>query len=129
MVISVDMLDTGIDVPEVVNLVLFKLIRSKTKFWQILGRGIRLCPDLSGPGNDKSEFYIFDYCQNFEYFSAEITETYSSAPMTLAERLFQLKLELIQSIDAKNIQEPLNPLESHFEPNEAPEPNEKQIRH
>ena len=129
MAISVDMLDTGIDVPEVVNLVLFKVIRSKTKFWQILGRGTRLCPDLFGPGDDKSEFYIFDYCQNFEYFSAEVTETNSSAPMTLAERLFQLKLELIQSIDAKNIQETLHPSEGYFEPSEAQEPNEKQIRH
>ena len=52
--ISVDMLDTGIDVPEVVNLVFFKLVRSKTKFWQMIGRGTRLCPDLFGPGEDKS---------------------------------------------------------------------------
>ena len=55
--ISVDMLDTGIDVPEVVNLVFFKLVRSKTKFWQMLGRGTRLCPDLFGPGEDKKCFH------------------------------------------------------------------------
>ena len=67
--ISVDMLDTGIDVPEVVNLVFFKLVRSKTKFWQMIGRGTRLCPDLFGPGKDKEFFYIFDYCQNLEFFS------------------------------------------------------------
>ena len=67
--ISVDMLDTGIDVPEVVNLVFFKLVRSKTKFWQMVGRGTRLCPDLFGPGKDKKFFYIFDYCQNLEFFS------------------------------------------------------------
>jgi type I restriction enzyme R subunit len=67
--ISVDMLDTGIDVPEVVNLVFFKIVRSKTKFWQMIGRGTRLCPDLFGPGLDKEFFYIFDYCQNLEYFS------------------------------------------------------------
>lgn len=56
--ISVDMLDAGIDIPEVVNLVFSKLVRSKTKFWQMVGRGTRLCPDL----------FIFDYCQNLEYF-------------------------------------------------------------
>jgi type I restriction enzyme R subunit len=67
--ISVDMLDTGIDVPEVVNLVFFKLVRSKTKFWQMVGRGTRLCPDLFGPGQAQEFFFVFDYCQNLEYFS------------------------------------------------------------
>jgi type I restriction enzyme R subunit len=52
------MLDTGIDVPEVVNLVLFKLVRSKTKFWQMVGRGTRRCPDLFGIGQDKQFFYL-----------------------------------------------------------------------
>jgi type I restriction enzyme R subunit len=50
---SVDMLDTGIDVPEVVNLVFFKVVRSKTKFWQMLGRGTRLCKDLFAPGETR----------------------------------------------------------------------------
>ncbi|MGV2840775.1 DEAD/DEAH box helicase family protein [Vibrio cyclitrophicus] len=68
--ISVDMLDTGIDVPEVVNLVLFKVIRSKVKFTQMIGRGTRLCKDLFGPNDDKKTFKVFDYCQNFEYFDA-----------------------------------------------------------
>ena len=63
------MLDTGIDVPEVVNLVFFKPVRSKTKFWQMIGRGTRLCPDLFGPGKDKEFFYIFDWCRNFEFFN------------------------------------------------------------
>jgi type I restriction enzyme R subunit len=67
--ISVDMLDTGIDVPECVNLVFFKMVRSKTKFWQMIGRGTRLCPDLFGPGDDKTEFRVFDFCQNLEFFS------------------------------------------------------------
>ena len=67
--ISVDMLDTGIDVPEVVNLVFFKIVRSKTKFWQMLGRGTRLCPDLFGPGRHKEYFHVFDFCQNFEFFN------------------------------------------------------------
>jgi type I restriction enzyme R subunit len=59
--ISVDMLDTGIDVPEVVNLVLFKMVHSRTKFWQMLGRGTRRCPDLFGLAQDKEFFYLFDY--------------------------------------------------------------------
>ena len=69
------MLDTGIDIPEVVNLVFFKLVRSKTKFWQMVGRGTRLCPDLFGPGQDKEFFYLFDYCQNLEFFSQDIPAT------------------------------------------------------
>ncbi len=65
--ISVDMLDTGIDVPEVLNLVFFKKVMSKAKFWQMIGRGTRLCPGLID-GEDKSKFYIFDFCGNFEFF-------------------------------------------------------------
>ena len=65
--ISVDMLDTGIDVPEVVNLVFFKKVMSKAKFWQMIGRGTRLCPELLD-GEDKKKFYIFDFCGNFEFF-------------------------------------------------------------
>ena len=65
--ISVDMLDTGIDVPEVVNLVFFKKVMSKAKFWQMIGRGTRLCPGLLD-GEDKNKFYIFDFCGNFEFF-------------------------------------------------------------
>ncbi|MBQ1235122.1 MAG: DEAD/DEAH box helicase family protein, partial [Oscillospiraceae bacterium] len=66
--ISVDMLDTGIDVPEVVNLVFFKKVMSKAKFWQMIGRGTRLCPGLLD-GADKEKFYIFDFCGNFEFFN------------------------------------------------------------
>ena len=69
--ISVDMLDTGIDVPEVVNLVFFKPVRSKSKFWQMLGRGTRLCPDLFGPGENKQDFFIFDFCGNLGFFNAD----------------------------------------------------------
>ncbi len=65
--ISVDMLDTGIDVPEVLNLVFFKKVMSKAKFWQMIGRGTRLCPGLID-GADKQKFYIFDFCGNFEFF-------------------------------------------------------------
>ncbi len=98
--ISVDMLDTGIDVPEVVNLVFFKLVRSKTKFWQMVGRGTRLAPDLFGPGHDKQFFYIFDYCQNLEYFSQNPAATDGYVSDSLGKRLFLARLELIGSLDA-----------------------------
>jgi type I restriction enzyme R subunit len=98
--ISVDMLDTGIDVPEVVNLVFFKLVRSKTKFWQMLGRGTRLCPDLFGPGKDKEFFYIFDYCQNLEFFSQNPETTPGVLGESLSKRLFKMRLELIGQLDA-----------------------------
>ena len=65
--VSVDMLDTGIDIPEILNLVFFKKVMSKAKFWQMIGRGTRLCPGLLD-GVDKDKFYIFDFCGNFEFF-------------------------------------------------------------
>ncbi len=97
--ISVDMLDTGIDVPEIVNLVFFKLVRSRTKFWQMVGRGTRLCPDLFGPGQDKRTFYLFDYCQNLEFFSQDVEEVDGSAGPALGTRLFNARLELIEALD------------------------------
>lgn len=100
--ISVDMLDTGSDVPEVVNIVFFKLVRSKTKFWQMVGRGTRLCPDLFGPGQDKQFFYIFDYCQNLEYFSQNPDGSAGSNSESLSTRLFKRRLELIGTLDCRN---------------------------
>ncbi|MEO5812854.1 MAG: DEAD/DEAH box helicase family protein, partial [Rhodanobacter sp.] len=97
--ISVDMLDTGIDVPEVVNLVFFKPVRSKTKFWQMLGRGTRLCPDLFAPGQDKQFFYVFDYCQNLEFFSQDPPSTDGGSGESLGARLFKRRLELIGVLD------------------------------
>lgn len=97
--LSVDMLDTGIDVPEVVNLVFFKLVRSKTKFWQMLGRGTRLCPELFGPGQHKQCFYLFDYCQNLEYFSQNPATTDGALGESLGKRLFTARLELIGELD------------------------------
>lgn len=99
--LSVDMLDTGIDVPEVVNLVFFKLVRSKTKFWQMLGRGTRLCPDLFGPGKDKQVFYVFDYCQNLEYFSLNPDAADGSSADSLGKRLFTRRLELLGELDER----------------------------
>ncbi len=100
--ISVDMLDTGIDVPEVVNLVFFKLVRSKTKFWQMVGRGTRLCPDLFGPGLDKEFFYIFDYCQNLEYFSQNPEGSAGSLVESLSAKLFKARLELVGELDVSS---------------------------
>lgn len=100
--ISVDMLDTGIDVPEVVNLVFFKIVRSKTKFWQMVGRGTRLCPDLFGPGQDKESFFVFDYCQNLEYFSQDIPTTEGSTFDSLGKCLFDARLDLIGELDQRD---------------------------
>ncbi len=90
--ISVDMLDTGIDVPEVLNLVFFKKVMSKAKFWQMIGRGTRLCPGLLD-GADKDKFYIFDFCGNFEFFRMKRPER-SSRMLALSGALFQLKAQI-----------------------------------
>ena len=97
--ISVDMLDTGIDVLDVVNLVFFKLVRSKTKFWQMLGRGTRLCANLFGPGDDKVAFKVFDFCQNLEYFTQPLDPAEPSGGRPLSETLFAARLELLQVLD------------------------------
>jgi type I restriction enzyme, R subunit len=110
LALSVDMLDTGIDVPEVVNLVFFKLVRSKTKFWQMLGRGTRLCEDLFGPGQDKKFFYLFDYCQNLEFFSENPATTEGNVAKSLAKRLFDARLELIGTLDKEMSPEAANAL-------------------
>lgn len=98
--ISVDMLDTGIDVPEIVNLVFFKAVRSKTKFWQMIGRGTRLCVDLFGPGQDKQDFLVFDFCGNLEYFSQDLPTTEGSSQKSLTQRIFEARLGLIGALDA-----------------------------
>ncbi|MCF6198600.1 MAG: DEAD/DEAH box helicase family protein [Hyphomicrobiaceae bacterium] len=97
--ISVDMLDTGIDIPEVVNLVFFKIVRSKTKFWQMIGRGTRLRPDLFGPGRDKDKFLVFDFCQNFEFFNQNPKMTEGAVGASLGEKLFISRVELMGEID------------------------------
>lgn len=98
--ISVDMLDTGIDVPEVLNLVFFKKVMSKAKFWQMIGRGTRLCPGLLD-GEDKQKFYIFDFCGNFEFF--RMNKGKATANMiALQGAIFNLKFEIsykLQDID------------------------------
>lgn len=91
--ISVDMLDTGIDVPEVLNLVFFKKVMSKAKFWQMIGRGTRLCPGLLD-GEDKNKFYIFDFCGNFEFFRMNNGKP-TANQMALQGAIFTLKAQII----------------------------------
>jgi type I restriction enzyme R subunit len=98
--ISVDMLDTGIDVPEVANLVFFKPVYSKIKFWQMIGRGTRLCPDLFGPGEDKQDFRVFDFCFNFDYFRENPEGIAASDSAPLGTRLFRARVELLGHVQA-----------------------------
>ncbi|MEZ9310734.1 DEAD/DEAH box helicase family protein [Vibrio sp. 10N.286.49.F3] len=92
--ISVDMMDTGIDVPEVVNLVFARPVKSWVKFWQMIGRGTRLCPDLFGPDKDKEEFLIFDHYGNFEYFEEEYVEADTGVSRSLLQTVFEARLQL-----------------------------------
>jgi type I restriction enzyme R subunit len=96
--ISVDMLDTGIDIPEVANLVFFKPVYSKIKFWQMIGRGTRLCPDLFGPGEDKQDFRVFDFCFNFDFFKENPDGITGSDSAPLGTRLFRARVELLGHI-------------------------------
>lgn len=99
--ISVDMLDTGIDVPEVVNLVFFKVIRSKVKFTQMIGRGTRLCKDLFGPNDDKKTFKVFDYCQNFEYFDANPEGLTVGVAKSVTQQVFEKRVLLSTLLNNK----------------------------
>ena len=94
--ISVDMLDTGIDVPEVLNLVFFKKVMSKAKFWQMIGRGTRLCPGLID-GEDKTKFYIFDLCGNFEFFRMNKGKA-TANQMALQSAIFYLKAQIVYKL-------------------------------
>ena len=94
--ISVDMLDTGIDVPEVLNLVFFKKVMSKAKFWQMIGRGTRLCPGLLD-GRDKDKFYIFDFCGNFEFFRMSKGKPTANT-IALQGAIFHLKAQIVYKL-------------------------------
>jgi len=100
--VSVDMLDTGIDVPSVVNLVFFKPVKSRIKFQQMIGRGTRLCPGLGvlGQGPDKESFKIFDYCDNFAFFSVNPKGDEDARSMTLTERLYNLRTAIVYELQA-----------------------------
>ncbi len=102
--VSVDMMDTGIDVPECVNLVFFKKVRSKTKFWQMIGRGTRLAPDLNcvdgrnGEYTGKKYFLIFDYCGNFEYFRRNVNGFEGGNVKSLSENIFGKRIRLAAAL-------------------------------
>lgn len=99
--VSVDMLDTGIDVPDVVNLVFFKPVHSKTKYWQMVGRGTRLRAGLYGPDADKTDFVIFDVCGNIEYFNQELPAAQPSSTRPLSQRLFNARIRVLGGLDAR----------------------------
>ena len=103
--VSVDMLDTGIDVPDILNLVFFKPIKSKIKFLQMIGRGTRLSEDIFGPGKDKECFYIFDWCGNFDYFDQNPDGQEAPATQSLTERLFCLRSEIAFHLQHQQWQE------------------------
>jgi len=95
--ISVDMLDTGIDVPEILNLVFFKKVFSRAKFWQMVGRGTRLCPKVID-GDDKAQFYIFDLCGNFSFFRLGAKDREAGTVATLQERMFNIKVDMVYKL-------------------------------
>ena len=99
--ISVDLLDSGIDVAEVCNLVFFKLVQSKSKLWQMIGRGNRLCPDLYGPGNDKKDFSIFDLCKNLEFFNQDMNRSEGSLQKSVTTKLFEARIDLLAALGAR----------------------------
>lgn len=96
--VSVDMLDTGIDIPEILNLVFFKRVRSYSKFWQMIGRGTRLCKNLFGQGRDKERFLIFDFCNNFDFFRINTNEAKSGIEETLSEKIFNCKVGVARAL-------------------------------
>jgi type I restriction enzyme, R subunit len=95
--VSVDMLDTGIDIPPIVNLVIFKPVYSKAKFWQMIGRGTRLCPDLFAPGEDKKFFHVFDICRNFEFFKENETGIEPANYDSLSAKIFKNMITLAEA--------------------------------
>ena len=106
--VSVDMMDTGVDAPRVLNLVFFKLVRSYSKFWQMIGRGTRLCPDVFGSSQPKTEFLIFDVCQNFEFFNEHPRGYDGSNNKPLTQQIFDARLTLSSLLketgEAENIE-------------------------
>ncbi len=102
--VSVDMLDTGIDVPEIVNLVFFKPIHSKIKFWQMIGRGTRLCENLFGEGKHKNKFLIFDFYRNFEYFEMNPKGSQPTKTQSIVSLLFNLRTNIKFALQNENFQ-------------------------
>lgn len=103
--VSVDMLDTGIDVPDVLNLVFFKVVKSYIKYWQMIGRGTRLSPDIFGPNKDKEFFYIFDWCGNYDYFGIHEQGAKTTVVQSLTERIFSLRARIAFHLQHQKWQE------------------------
>lgn len=99
--IAAGLLDTGIDVPEVVNLVFFRLVRSKARFWQMVGCGTRPCKNLYGPGQDKQDVLVFDFCQNLAFFDVHPEAAAATMPAPLDQRLFRARLELLARLETR----------------------------
>lgn len=93
--VSVDMLDTGVDVPDILNLVFFKPVYSSIKYIQMVGRGTRLSKEIFADGSDKQEFYIFDWCENFEFFKDNKQGRKPVESMSVTERIFGLEADII----------------------------------
>ena len=114
------MLDTGIDVPEVANLVFFKPVYSRIKFWQMIGRGTRLCPDLFGPADDKHDFRVFDFCFNFDFFRENPEGIEGDGGVSLRAQLFKSRVQLLTHVqatpdlDARGVMEPSALYEAPF---------------
>ena len=103
--VSVDMLDTGIDVPDVLNLVFFKVVKSKIKFMQMIGRGTRLSENIFGEGKNKEFFYIFDWCRNFEYFDKNPDGQKAAVVQSLTEKIFTLRAKIAFHLQHQKYQE------------------------
>ena len=105
IVVSVDMMDTGIDVPDVLNLVFFKQVRSKIKFWQMIGRGTRKSPDVHGEGLDKQFFNIYDWCGNFDFFDVTPEGAPQEQTNSVTERLFNLRVDMAVALQSAQYQQ------------------------
>ena len=103
--VSVDMLDTGIDVPDVLNLVFFKVVKSKIKFMQMIGRGTRLSENIFGEGKNKEFFYIFDWCRNFEYFDKNPDGQKAAVVQSLTEKIFTFRAKIAFHLQNQKYQE------------------------
>ena len=102
--VSVDMLDTGVDAPEVVNLVFYKRVKSWIKFTQMKGRGVRLCENLYGD-MDKDCFYIFDWCGNLDYFSQQTDDGNEKRQKSITERIFGVRAEIALELQHPSYQQ------------------------
>ena len=106
LAVSVDMLDTGIDVPEVANLVFFKPVYSRIKFWQMIGRGTRLCKRLHAEDQDKQDFRIFDFCFNFDFFRENPDGINASDSAPLGKKLFKVRVQVLRHLRKKPEKDP-----------------------